>query len=117
MTDRHLKVVEDEEPEVLTVTSANGVTWNILCKPMFDYGLCIVFHDAHNPEKFPPHGQLVAYYGVDTIISITGGLNLAGGVPNWWIDAATMSEVSNWALHQRGVDIMRDNEDQEDSDG
>lgn len=60
----------------------------------------LAFYDADYLEKFPPYGQFVSDYLPRSLDGCTTGLNLHGGVPNWWVDAHTMSTVLAW-LHEQ----------------
>jgi len=97
-----------------TVTAEHGVPFTAVYVPAGGaYGatdslIAIVdlveFYDARYAlvNDFGEAGQFVNRYNADTMLgrdswrSATGGINLNGGVPDWEIDAATMTEVRDW---------------------
>ena len=41
-------------------------------------------------------GQMVTRYYADTLLDVTGGLSLNGGVPEWTVSAEDMRVVVDW---------------------
>lgn len=54
----------------------------------------IEFYDPR--YQHTPFGQFVSRYSVSTILGHTGGLCLAGGVPDWYVNANDMVEIRAW---------------------
>lgn len=54
----------------------------------------IEFYDPR--YQHTPLGQFVSRYSVSTILGHTGGLCLAGGVPDWHVNANDMAEIRAW---------------------
>jgi hypothetical protein len=81
----------------LKVTAANGVPFTVVYEPE---GRLVTFYDSRHMQT--EHGQKVSQYRVGDILSVTGGLNLYGGEPDWTVDADTMVTIVGWL---RGVDL------------
>ena len=56
------------------------------------------FYDTRYPHT--EHGQHISDYYVDTVLAGDAGINLAGGVPDWHVDADAMRIVRIWLRSQ-----------------
>lgn len=62
----------------------------------------VEFYDRR--YDFTPDGQFVSrYYAEDLINKPVGGINLAGGIPEWRLDNPTAFLVWSWILARQGV--------------
>ena len=91
----------------LTVES-NGISFNIkLVNQGENYGLnnkltndnedpLVEFYDARYPHT--ELGQFVTRYSLSTLTEDgkKGGLNLQGGVPDWYVSEDAMNQVRDW---------------------
>ena len=73
------------------VTAANEVPFTVV----YDTETRIVtFYDSRHMHT--EHGQKVAEYDADNILTVTGGLMLYGGEPDWQVDGTTMATIVDW---------------------
>ena len=82
----------------MTVTAANGVTFNVVFRDSPVYHKPMVeFYDSRQrgAKAWAEFGQYVAEYSLDTIAGHAPGVGLIlyGGVPSWRIDGETMRHV------------------------
>ena len=86
----------------LTVTAANGVTFNVTFGrrlPKYHRSPVVTFYDSRHGEP-GTLGQLVADYYAETIAESVGGLDLMGNVDAWTVDAGTMDQIRDWVRQQ-----------------
>jgi hypothetical protein len=95
------------KPAALNVTAANGIEFRIVYladgqsvnRPAANKyntkGLPLVeVYDVRYPHT--PDGQFIADYFRDTFMEGEAGIDLAGGVADWKLDAGTMATVRDW---------------------
>lgn len=60
----------------------------------------IEFYDARYTDKFGPRGQFVSRYCFDTVAACARdnrGINLDGGIHDWFVDADNIRDAFTWA--------------------
>lgn len=57
-------------------------------------GHIVEFYDRDH--EFTPDGQFISRYYLDTLRSVTNGLDLLGCEPKWRLSPSAMSLVSTW---------------------
>jgi hypothetical protein len=62
----------------------------------------IQFFDARYVKGFTPLGQFVSSYYLSTFIESDAGINLYGGVADWFITDTNKAEIKDW-LSNRNV--------------
>lgn len=93
-------MVYEGEKAPLTIENSNGIPFNVT----FSYKTgdeyhdkpVITIYDARFTEKFGSLGQQISAYYWDTVDKAKGGINLHGGVDNWFIDKENVDEIRTW---------------------
>ena len=95
----------------LKIINDKKVQFNVLFDPYENKkDQIITFYDARYKEGFTKYGQGVASYYVDTLLGLDGfgsgikdvGLNLYGGVDDWYITDKNSNQVINFINKYRG---------------
>lgn len=84
---------------MIQVVNTNGIPFNVVVeRDGGEYGDIVKFYDARFIAKFGNLGQFVSDYYVFTIADDEDGygLDLYGGVDNWFIDAKNMDIIRGW---------------------
>jgi hypothetical protein len=77
--------------KLCTVTNDRGIKFNVTLENS-KYGRVVVFYDTR--YLFTNYGQSVSGYGVETIMEVgNNGINLQGGVEDWYITAENLRHV------------------------
>ena len=58
----------------------------------------VEFYDTEYPHT--QYGQFITRYNLSVLLPLTSGLDLAGDVPRWKIDHATMAKILSWIKSQ-----------------
>jgi hypothetical protein len=100
---------------------SHNIEFNVLIIPQFaKYGLnnCLT-HEQEEPliefydnrHKHTEFGQFISRYNTSTLTSRDiAGLNLQGGVADWYIDAKEMHIVTEWLLQHPLTKDFKDSE-------
>lgn len=86
------------------VTNDIGINFNVILKNDEESKAKVTFYDSRYKKNFTKFGQPVATYYADTLLGIDGygtglnkaGLNLYGGVSDWYIDNKAALKIYNW---------------------
>lgn len=54
----------------------------------------VEFYDTKYPHT--QYGQFISRYNLSTLLPLSSGIDLAGNVPRWKIDQATMADIVSW---------------------
>jgi hypothetical protein len=92
-----------------SVTNDIGINFNVILKKDEESKNIVTFYDSRYKKNFTKFGQPIATYYANTLLGKDGstgikkyGLNLYGGVSDWYIDQKTSSKLFKWIESNKG---------------
>jgi|DEB0MinimDraft_12_1074336.scaffolds.fasta_scaffold50154_2 hypothetical protein len=90
--------------KILQIMNDSNITFNVGLNKDEKGEMLVTFYDARYKKNFGKYGQSIATYYADTLLgkddwgkSIAGvGLNLYGGVDDWYITGSNATDVTNF---------------------